>query len=166
MRTLAACLLILGSLGGAHSVMAADVFKCTVDGKIQYQGMPCEGSASSPRTSPESLSSMVGCYATPIKGMEEGVVVRRAANSPYELVFTEGKNSQVLPMKPATIQEMQQISGAFGVNVTEGLSMKWPADTPNQRPVGLYQGRDREGKEVVLAYFFFDSGFATKSPCR
>lgn len=166
MRTLAACLLLLGSLGCVHGTWAAEVFKCTVDGKTQYQGKPCEGSAPSPSASPDSRTSMVGCYATPMKGMEEGIEVRRTTNSPYELVFKEGKNSQVLPMKPATIQEMQQVSGAFGVNVTEGLSIKWPADTPNQRPVGLYNARDRAGKDIVLAYFFFDSGLATRSQCK
>jgi hypothetical protein len=146
--------------------LAAEVFKCTVEGKIQYQGKPCEGSAPSALTPSDARSSLVGCFVTPLKGMEEGIVVRRATSSPYELVASEGKNSQALPLKSATLQEMQQISSAFGIDVSEGLSMKWPPDTPNQRPVGLYRGRDREGKDVVLAYFFFDSGYATRSQCR
>ena len=166
MKTITACILILGSFGCAHSALAAEVYKCTVDGKVQYQGKPCEGSAPPPLTQAEAKSSLVGCYVTPMKGMEEGIVVRRGTNSPYELVFTEGKKSQALALKPATTQELQQISSAFGVDVGEGLSMKWSPDTPNQRPVGLYRGRDRAGKEVVLAYFFFDSGYATKIPCK
>jgi hypothetical protein len=166
MKTIAACLLILGALGCAHSALAAEVYKCTVDGKIQYQGKPCEGSGPLASTQPDPRNSLVGCYTTPMKGMEEGIVVRRGTNSPYELVFTEGKKSQALALKPATTQELQQISSAFGVDASEGLSVKWPPDTPNQKPVGLYRGRDRSGKEVVLAYFFFDSGFATKTPCK
>jgi len=166
MRTPAACFLLLGSLGCAPSALAADVFKCIVDGKTQYQGTPCEASASSQRIQAEARSSLVGCYVAPIRGMEEGFVIRRTTSSPYELVVTEGKNSQALPLKLASRPEMQQISSAFGVDVTEGLSMQWPPDTPNQRPVGLYKGRDRAGREVVLAYFFFDSGFATRSQCR
>jgi hypothetical protein len=166
MRTITACFLIFGSFGWAHFALATEVYKCTVDGKTQYQGKPCEGSAPSALTQAEARSSLVGCYVTPLKGMEEGIVIRRGASSPYELVSMEGKNSQALPLKLATLQEMQQISSAFGVDVTEGLSIKWPADTPNQRPVGLYRGRDRAGKEVVLAYFFFDNGYATRSQCR
>lgn len=166
MKIITACFLIIGSFVCAHSALAAQVYKCTVEGKTQYQGKPCEGSAPTALTQAEARSSMIGCYVTPMKGMEEGIVVRRGSSAPYELLVTEGKNSQALPLKLATLQEMQQISSAFGVDVTEGLSMKWPPDTPNQRPVGLYRGRDRAGKEVVLAYFFFDSGYATQSRCR
>jgi len=166
MRTVAACFLILGTFWCARFASAAEVFKCTVDGKVQYQGKPCEGAAPPAPTPAEARSSLVGCFVAPMKGMEEGFVVRRATKSPYELMVTEGKNSVALPLKLATPQEMQQISTGFGIDVSEGLSMKWPPDTPNQRPVGLYRGRDRRGKEVVLAYFFFDSGYATRSPCR
>ena len=166
MRTTTACFLILGTFWCVHFALAAEVFKCTVDGKVQDQGKPCEGSAPSAPTQAEARSSLVGCYVAPMSGMEEGFVIRRATKSPYELMVTEGNKSAALPLKPATLQEMQQISTGFGIDVSEGLSMKWPPDTPNQRPVGLYRGRDRTGKEVVLAYFFFDSGYATKSPCR
>jgi hypothetical protein len=166
MRTITACLLNLGAFGCARFALGAEGYKCTVEGKVQYQGKPCKGSAPSPLTPADARNSLVGCYVAPMTGMEEGIVVRRATGSPYELVFAEGKNSQALPLKPAAPQEMQQISSAFGVDVTEGLSMKWAPDTPNQRPVGLYRGRDRAGKEVVLAYFLFDSGYATKSRCR
>ena len=152
MKTITACILILGSFGCAHSALAAEVYKCTVDGKIQYQGKPCEGSSPPALTQAEARSSLVGCYVTPMKGMEEGIVVRRGTNSPYELVFTEGKKSQALPLKLATPQELQQISSAFGVDVGEGLSMKWPPDTPNQRPVGLYRGRDRVLGRVRRAF--------------
>jgi hypothetical protein len=107
------------------------MYKRTVDGKTQYHGKPCEGSAQPPSTQAEARSTLIGCYVTLIKGMEGGIVVRRGMASPHELVFTEGKNSQALPLKPATPQEMQQISSAFGVDVSEGLSMKWPPDTPN-----------------------------------
>jgi hypothetical protein len=166
MKTISACLLILGSFACAHPALAAEVYKCTIDGKTQYQGKPCDGSAPPPLTQAEARSSLVGCYATPMKGMEEGIVVRRGTNSPFELVFSEDKKSQVLPLKLATTAELQQISSAFGVDASEGLSMKWPSDTPNQKPIGLYRGRDRSGKDVILAYFFFDSGYASKAPCK
>jgi hypothetical protein len=93
--------------------------------------------------------------------------VRAEPNSPFELVFAEGKNPQALPLKLATPQELQQITSAFGIDVSEGLSIKWPPDTPNQRPVGLYRGLDRAGKEVIVAFFFFfDNGYATRSRCK
>jgi hypothetical protein len=128
--------------------------------------LPLASSAASGRVQPGASSALVGCYSVPIKTMEEGFEIRRAADASYSMVFTEGKNSTALPMKLATPQEIQQISSAFGVAVTEGISMKVPADTPNQRPVGLYKGRDPKGKEVLVAYFFFDAGTASKRPCK
>ena len=61
---------------------------------------------------------------------------------------------------------MQQIATGAGFEISEGLSVKWPPDAPNQKPVGLYKGRNRDGKDVVFAYFFFDAGLATRIPCK
>jgi hypothetical protein len=164
--TFCALIVFLSCLGLGESAFAAEVFKCTVDGHVQYQATPCEGAVPSERIQTGARSSLVGCYTTPMTGLKEGFAIRLGTSSPYELFFKEGKNSQGIPLKTATRQEMQRISAAFGIEVTEGLSMIFPPDTPNQKPVGLFKGRDAAGKDLVLAYFFFDAGIATKTTCR
>lgn len=146
--------------------MAGDVFKCTADGQTQYQSVPCEAKVLSRQLQSESRSSLLGCYVTPIKGLEEGVLVRRGSKSPYEMVVSEGKDVAALPMKVATTEERLEIGTAFGITVDEGVSMQWTPGTPNQKPVGIYKGRDKAGKEVLLAYLFFNSGFVSKSVCK
>ena len=112
-----------------------------------------------------AASPLTGCYSTDITGLEGGFALQPAANGDFTLDAGRGKDLVSLPMKTATAAELRLVSENFHLALSEGVSMKWPPGTPNQRPVGVYRGRDGSGKDVVMGYFFFGAGVLVKKGC-
>ncbi len=158
-----AALLLLVFAGDGR---AADVHKCVTGGRTTYQSMPCEVPTNAPQSQQRRASALVGCYVANISGLENGFEVKRTDGADYKLEVTNGKDRTAIPLKAATPQEVQEVGAGFHLNLLEGLSVKWEAGTPNQKPVGLYRGGDQNGKEVYLAYFFFGNGLATRTQCK
>ena len=150
----------------ASTAGAAEVHKCVKGGKTTYQGDPCEGPIAGNKPPPGRVSALAGCYVAEVPGLKDGFEVKWAANNTYKLDVTGGSDRQSLVMKAATAEEMKEVGKALGLFLTDGVSMDWEKDAPNQKPVGVYKGMDGSGKEIVVAYFFMGAGLATKAPCR
>jgi hypothetical protein len=112
---------------------------------------------------------MIGCYIAKFDGFESGsngtserFEIRAPASSGSELLFQGG----TLPLKRATLDELKEVSKSFHVHLRDGFSVKWPQGTPNQKPIGVYEGRGEDGKNLILAFFFMSNGLATRVSCR
>lgn len=157
----------LGFLSGA--AQAADLYKCSVGGHTSYQDRPCAPASRQTRVDTRPAGSMVGCYVAKFSafdgggsGRSERFEIRATAPSEFELRM----QGETLPMKTATPEELRDLSKGFQVRLLDGVSMKWPAGTPDQKPVGVYRGRDKDGKELILAFFFLSNGPATRVACH
>lgn len=105
----------------------------------------------------------MGCYVLDAKS---GVWrITTGSKSPYVLIADEGKNRVELPLKIATSQELTTLSNASGAQITEGLSMIWPPDAKDTKPVGIYRVKERDGKEALIGYFFIGGGYLTRTKC-
>lgn len=165
MRFPAMTLLFL-ALGVVGNACAADIYKCVKDGSTTYQNKPCDRGSQATQLEANRSSSLVGCYASTMKGFEDGFQIKRTADGGFVLEAGNGKDKQSLPMKAASTDELLDMGKALHSRLSEGISMKWEKGTPNQRPVGVYKGRDTSGKEAIFGFFFFDSGWVTATPCK
>lgn len=162
LRTLMFPLLVILAADIGH---AADLYKCVKDGNTSYRDTPCEAGSNTTQLEAGRASSLLGCYASDISGFENGFQIKRAGS---ELVLEagSGKDHLSLPMKTATSEELDNVGKAFHIKLIDGVSAQWTPGTPNQKPVGVYKGRDPGGKEVLFAFFFLANGLVTKSPCK
>ncbi|HMB55908.1 MAG TPA: DUF4124 domain-containing protein [Arenimonas sp.] len=154
--------------GFAH---AGGLYKCVNGGQTTYQDTPCHSASQQTQLQAGGVNPLVGCYVADFPGYEsagssEHFEIRAVTSSDYELRFQEGKNTRSLPMKSATPDELREVSRGFHVQLSDGVNMKWPKDTPNQKPTGVYRGRDKDGKPVILAFFFLSNGLARKVGCQ
>ena len=164
MRTIETiAVLLLLTATGAY---AAEVHKCVKAGRTTYQSDPCEGPIAATQPPPSRTSSLGGCYVAEVQGLKDGFEIKWERNNAYRLNVTGGADRQTLAMKAATADEMKEVGKALGLILTDGVSVNWEEDSPNQKPVGVYKGMDGSGKEIVIAYFFLGAGLATKSPCK
>jgi hypothetical protein len=148
---------------------AAEMYKCAKNGHSSYQDKPCGPASSQTQFQNSHASSMIGCYVAKFaafdsgsNGSSEQFEIRASASSGSELLFQGG----TVPLKRATPDELREVSKGFHVHLSDGFSAKWPQGTPNQKPVGVYQGRGEDGKELILAFFFMSNGLATRVSCR
>ncbi|MEO8674220.1 MAG: hypothetical protein ABI569_01495 [Casimicrobiaceae bacterium] len=160
---LSIALLALLSASGAN---AAEVHKCVKAGRTTYQSDPCEGPIAATQPRPSRASTLPGCYVAEVSGLKDGFEIKWEKNNAYRLNVTGGADRQTLAMKAATPEEMKEVGKALGLFLTDGVSVNWEDDSPNQKPIGVYKGMDGNGKEIVIAYFFLGAGLATKGPCK
>ena len=150
----------------ADNVFAGDLYKCVKDGRTSYQSTPCDTTSKATQVQTAAASSMLGCYVADMPGFENGFQVKRTGNDSFTLETSSGKDKLNLPMKTSTPQELRDIGSTFHLTLREGVSMKWDKDTPNQKPIGLYKGKDAAGKDMVFAFFFLANGPAIATQCR
>jgi hypothetical protein len=148
---------------------ATEMYKCTKNGHSSYQDKPCGPSNSQTQLQTGQTNSMIGCYVAKFpafesssSGSSEPFEVRASASSGYELQFQGG----TVPLKRATPDELREVSKGFHVHLSDGFSVRWPQGTPNQKPVGVYEGHGEDGKTLILAFFFMSNGLATRVSCR
>lgn len=153
----------------------AELYKCTKDGKISYQQQPCENSSKELKkdikTSEIKYSvAMLGCYEVLFPGWESGshtvkYSIKNVDRGKFELIDLNSKGKTTLPMKQATSEEITLLSKGLHLDINEGVSVVWNQGTPNQKPIGMYKGKDNKGNEIYFAYFFFSNGLAKKVAC-
>jgi len=165
---------IVALLALLDSSAHGELFKCVENGKTSYQDKPC---AASSKTEVMSIgparSSLTGCYEIDFPGFDSAAPrsierwrIATTDAEEYTLHSLAESKQPPLHMKKATTEERKVIEGAFGFRVTDGLSMKFDKETPNQKPVGLYRIVDAGGKPQVFAFFFMANGFAKPITCR
>jgi hypothetical protein len=148
---------------------ATAMYKCAKNGHSSYQDKPCNPTSTQTKMKSTQKNSMIGCYIVKFSGFEnsssgtsERIEIRASTPPGYELQSRGVK----MPLKLATPDELRQLSKGFHVHLSHGVSMNWPKGTPNQEPVGVYEGRGQDGKTLILAYFSMADGLATRVPCR
>jgi hypothetical protein len=153
-------------------VNAASLYKCSRNGQSSYQDSPCDHTSSQTKLQPGGVNPMLGCYVARFPAWEsagtghsETFEILAITGSEYRLQFREEKNKQSIPMKRATPEELRAVSEGFNAHFSDGISMKWPQGTPNQKPVGVYKGK-ADGKSVIFAFFFMSNGLAERTECR
>ena len=144
-----------------QAAMAQDVYRCDMDGHVHFQESPCPQDAQTVKAlhyAPPKANALIGCYR--LEGKENEVWrVSSGGKTGYRLTAEgAGGSTTELPLKVATNEELAMLSQAFAEDFKYGLSVVWPKDTPNTKPVGVYRAEGRDGRERVLGYFFFDGG--------
>ena len=141
----------------------AQVYKCTVNGAVAYQGTPCSGkNATQTLVSSSHPAGFEGCYAFHLHSATEGFtntegmrIVRDGGND----VLTDANGSTQglrLRLRRATPDELKTLSRLFGVSLNDGLAA---ADL--DRPVGIYKS-----SKGFFLYAFFSSGPGERVPCK
>lgn len=144
-------------------VAFSQVYKCTVNGAVAYQGTPCSGkNATQTLVSSSPPAGFEGCYAFRLHSATEGFtntegmrIVRDGGND----VLTDADGSAQglrLRLRRATPAELKMLSRLFGATLSDGMSA---ADL--DRPVGIY----KSAKGYFL-YAFFSSGPGERVPCK
>lgn len=149
---------------------ATGMYKCVRDGRSTYQDTPCNAASKQTVLQAVGSSAWIGCYVATFPGEStsstERFEIRAAANAEFEIVFKGSRAKQSLPMKRASTGELAELSKGFHARFTDGLGMKWPPGTPNQKPIGIYNLRTGDGKPMTVAYFFVANGAAEKVDCK
>jgi hypothetical protein len=167
MRIVLALLLLLVS-----SVASAQVYKCTHGGQIAYQDAPCaqDQQSETMHVGFDPVDDLMGCFmAVPDTGgtrQDSGFVIEvRATLDGYELRTRGGIYPQKFTLRRATRHELDRVDEATNMHMRVGLAVKrWDAGM-EPAPVGVYQGRDVDGRPVYLAYFRNTYGPALKMAC-
>ena len=156
------------------NVAHAELFKCVDHGRTSYQDSPCPGTSTTEVLKVGAAKSeWLGCYEIDFRGFESATPhsierwrVSAHGADDYDVESLAAPAPAVLHMKKATADEMKMVGDAFGLRLSDGISIKWDKDTPNQKPAGLYRASLGAGEKRILAYFFLANGFAKPSACR
>jgi hypothetical protein len=150
------------------------IYKCTKNGAVAYQSMPCPAGSDAVEVSRSRNDGLAGCYEVAFAPGDSGQPSTewfQVAKTGAGLELRPRKRDlngveRVLPgmpLKAATDLELRELSAAFGLELFEGVSAA--GDGPNYKPVGLYRGRTQDGEILYFAYFFFANGRALRIPC-
>jgi len=167
MRFVLALLLLLCS-----SMASAQVYKCTHGGQVAYQDTPCAQDQQSETMDVgfDPIGDLMGCFmAVPNSGgtrQDAGLVIEvRTSLDGYELVARGGLYPQKFSLRRATRHELDVVDEATRMHMRAGLAVKkWNADM-EPAPVGVYKGKDENGRPLYLAYFRNTYGPALKMAC-
>jgi hypothetical protein len=167
MRFVLALLLLLLS-----SVASAQVYKCTHAGQVAFQDTPCAQDQQSEKMDVgfEPVDDLLGCFmALPGNGgtrQDPGFVIEvRAALDGYELRTRGGIYPQKFTLRRATRHELDVVDDATRMHMRVGLAVRKWNDGTEPSPVGVYKGKDVDGRPIYLAYFRNTYGPALKMAC-
>jgi hypothetical protein len=163
------CLLALGSLCALRVDSAhAEIYRCTIDGRLTFRDAPCPGQPAPPPGSP----IQPGCYQVDYAGWESGrqlfiVKIDAAADGKLRMTEPGDASKSSLPMRRASADELRSTGRLLGFAADSGLVMEVPAGTPNQPalPIGLYRGRNPYRDASYFFYGFLANGFARPVAC-
>ncbi|MEP6938818.1 MAG: hypothetical protein ABI846_03575 [Rudaea sp.] len=106
-------------------------------------------------------AAWVGCYEITFSGFDSAALhsiecwrVSDPHVAEYDVESATAPTPAVPHMKNTTADEMQTVGNAFGLGLSDGLSMKWDKDAPNQNPVGRYIDVDGAREQRVPALVF------------
>jgi hypothetical protein len=163
------------SLPGVEAFAAEGaIYKCTVNGTVAYQSMPCPAGSDAVEISRSRNSELAGCYEVAFAPGDSGEASKEmfqvgVTSAGLELRSRKRDSSgaerpdRAIPLKVATDQELHELGAAFGLELFEGVSAAGTG--PNYKPVGLYRGKTKDGEILYFAYFFYASGRALRIPC-
>lgn len=153
----------------------ADIYKCTKDGAVSFQEMPCAG-ANVQSTHIESRASeyFVGCFETTDSRVSQIIEVRANGAGAYQLVDERNPLGSGIVLKKATSDELLAVSNGLHIKIDDGLDrhIAQSATVSTTRvgnryvassiPVaqtitaaslyGIYRGKDSEGMPITLYY--------------
>lgn len=170
MRCILALALLLVS-----SVASAQVYKCTHGGQIAYQDTPCPQGEQSTKVDVgvDSIDDLVGCFSATMGswGMRQDndwAIEVRATTDGYQLRSLGSayarRYSSVFNLRRATRRELDQVDEATHTHMRAGLTVQWRQGY-EPSPVGVYKGKDRNGRPIYLVYFRNEYGPALKMAC-
>jgi hypothetical protein len=164
-----ACLLALAALGTFRPAVArADIYRCTIDGRLTFRDAPCPNQPAAP---PGTVIAE-GCYEVDAPGWESGrsrFVLKFSTAGKGRLAMTEpasdGKAS--VPMRRATPEELRAASALLKFAADAAVVMEVPKGMPNQPaiPIGLYRGRDQYRDDRYFFFGFLANGWARPVAC-
>lgn len=161
-----ALLTIFSLLGFDAPAAEGAIYKCTRDGAVAYQSMPCPPGSEAIELSRSKNAELAGCYEAAFAPGDSGQPATESfqvLNTSAGLELRSGKRDAAIPLKVATDRELRELSAAFGLELFEGVSAT--GGGPNYKPVGLYRGRTKDGEILYFAYFFYASGRALRVAC-
>ena len=142
----------------------ADIYRCTIDGRITFRDAPCP---SQPVPVPGTPIQQ-GCYMVDAAGWESGrqpfmVKMSAAGNGRYLMTEPGSAANSSVPMRRATADELQAADAMLRFAADSAIVLEVPKGTPNMPalPIGLYRGRNNYRDAT---YFFF--GFLTNGAAR
>lgn len=116
----------------------------------------------------DPIGDLMGCFmAVPNSSgtRNTGFVIEVRTNlEGYELVARGGLYPQKFKLHRASRHELDLVDEATRMHMRAGLSVKWNADM-EPAPVGVYKGKDENGRPIYLAYFRNTYGPALKMAC-
>jgi hypothetical protein len=93
------------------------------------------------------------------------VIEVRATLDGYELRTRGGIYPQKFTLRRATRHELDVVDEATHMHMHAGLAVKQWGEDMEPAPVGVYKGRDVDGRPIYLAYFRNTYGPALKMAC-
>lgn len=142
---------------------AADVYRCQINGRTEYQNKPCDAAATSSQLQAEPRSDLIGCYR-PEETKSDTWRVARGTKSPFVLSSMTGDRKAEVPLKVASPAELTALSDG-SIQFLSGLSVSWPPNATNTKPLGVYRVRERGGKEGFIALLYMSAGYVTPVKC-
>lgn len=167
-------LLLGGLLLLASGSAAAEIYRCTVKGKISFRDKPCAPNERQTRLS--QSGALAGCYTiddSPIwdGGSGSWLVRIGASGADYELREIRsaedkgetGREVASVPLRRATLEELDTVAAQMRLKVTSGFVLQLPAT--DGKVYGLFNSWDDAGRLRLVGNFSFVNGYALRAAC-
>lgn len=165
MRYALALLLLLVS-----SVASAQVYKCTHDGHVAYQDIPCAGSDQSTQlhVGADSMNDLLGCFGVapgPGNGADYAIEVRKTVDG-FQLrrIGTPWASSNADLLHRASPHELDNLRANLHLRVQYGLTSRWFSDT-DPAATGFYKSEDARGRTQYFVVFRNRHASALRTAC-
>lgn len=166
----AIALLVAWLLAGSAD---AAIYRCTSKGRVAYRDRPCGSSEKQTRIGQGALAGCheiedvseweggSGTWVIRLAGDGDSYVLREhfPANDPSQ----RPPDPENLPLRRATLEELDAVAAQYKLKVTGGFVLDQPAGSP--LPYGVFNSWDDDGRLRLVALFSFANGPARLATC-
>jgi hypothetical protein len=146
----------------------ADIYRCTIDGRLTFRDAPCPTEAAPPPGTPIRL----GCYLVDSPGWESGrqsfiLKISSTGHDKYQMTEPADAGKSTLAMRRATPDELRAVGTLLHFASDSAVVLDVAKGTPNMPavPIGLYRGQNQYRDATYLFFGFLANGLARAVPC-
>jgi len=156
---------VLAALLSLSPTAHAAIYKCKLGAAVTYQEQPCEKHAVAERLDEGNTGSMLGCFAMEGLEKEQPFNIRIEASAPGKLAIQLGDHPSRTPLVEATAADVRWVSDGLHIHAVRGLKLVVHG-TNEQRPIGIYTIKDKDGDESIFGVFLVANGIMKRVSCR